>query len=191
MNKLLYFLQPIPYLEFFRDPALVSELSKYLKDNEKILDVGCGYGKILHEIKKIKNIKPFGVDNHIKTSLIPFKKADAENIPFKDKEFDVCLLIDVLHHTKNMKNVIKEASRVSKKVIIKDHFYETGFERVKLKIIDFLFNIIYSIPTPFNFLTIKEWEDMFKSLNLKVIDMNENFKINRFDIINHVFFVLR
>ena len=184
-------LKPVPYLESFRRPAIILELSKYTKNNEKVLDIGCGYGGILYELKKIKNIKPLGIDKHVKTSLIPFIKADGKKLPFKNKQFDVSLMIDVLHHTKNMGNILKEASRVSKKIIIKDHFYETGFQKIRLKIIDFLANVWHNVPLPFNFLTLKEWEQLFESLNLKIVKMNKDFKINRFDIISHVFFVVK
>ncbi|MEM5778408.1 MAG: class I SAM-dependent methyltransferase [Candidatus Aenigmatarchaeota archaeon] len=190
MNKILNILKPIAYLDFFRIPAIINELNKYIKNNESILDVGCGDGKILYEFTKIKNIKPFGVDKYIKKSLIPFIKADGKKLPFDDKQFDVSLLIDVLHHTKNMKVILKEVSRVSKKVIIKDHFYETGFQRIKLKIIDFLFNVLTGTTIPFNFLVLEEWEQLFKSLGLKIVKTNKDFKINRFDVINHVFFVV-
>lgn len=178
------------FLEYFRNTAIVQELSRYLKEGDKVIDIGCGNGKLSHELEKIKSIKPIGVDNYVKTNLISFFKNDIENLPFKDKEFDVSLIVDVLHHSTNIKKVLKEASRVSKKVIIKDHFYETNFQKKMLEFADYLFNRPYNIPTPFNFLTIKEWKELFKSLNIKVIKMNENFKINSFDIIKHVFFVV-
>jgi ubiquinone/menaquinone biosynthesis C-methylase UbiE len=190
MNRILNILKPIPYLEFFRNSAIVEEIKKYLKNKEKVLDVGCGNGKLSYQIKVARKLRITGIDSFYKTKLIPFKKADAERMPFKNKQFDVSIFIDVLHHSRNIKKVLKEAKRVSKRIIIKDHYYETGFQKVRLKTVDFLFNFIVGYDIPLNFLTIREWKENFKSLGLNVIKMNKNFKINRFDIIKHVFFVV-
>jgi ubiquinone/menaquinone biosynthesis C-methylase UbiE len=178
------------HLAIPRNSALVDEFKKYVRGDENILDIGCGDGDIGHRLSKIKNLKVTGVDNHMKTSLIPFKKANAKKLPFKNKEFDVSILVDVLHHERDIKKVLLESSRVSKRIIIKDHFYETKFQKARLTLIDYICNAPFGIPTIFNFLTIEEWKDLFKSLDLKVIKMNKKFKINRLDVLKHVFFVL-
>ena len=180
-----------PYSEDSRNIAIVNELKKYFKNNERVIDIGCGNGRISFELKKIKNIRPFGVDNYIETNSIPFMKTNGEKLHFRNKEFDASLLIDVLHHSNNIKEILGEASRVSRRVIIKDHFYETGFQKIRLKFIDYLCNAPFNIPTPFNFLTLKEWEQLFESLKLKIIKMNTNFKLGKLDSIKHVFFVVR
>ena len=173
-----------------RNSALAGELKKYLRGNERILDIGCGNGDVGFRLGKIGNMKICGIDSHVKNSLIPFKRADAKRLPFKNGEFDVSLLVDVLHHEKDIRRVLSESSRVSRRIIVKDHFYETGFQKAKLKFIDYVCNAPFGVPTVFNFLTIDEWRKLFKSLGLKVIKMNKSFKINSLDIIDHVFFEL-
>ncbi len=97
-----------------------------LKNNSKILDIGCGKGFLLFEIKKIlPNIEICGIDrsNHaIKNSPIEIRKYlnvfDArKNLQFKDKYFDLTISINTLHNFKifDLCNALKEIDRVSKK----------------------------------------------------------------------------
>lgn len=95
--------------------------------NKKILDVGCNTGIILIPLAK-RNYDVVGIDNNpgdidkakknlrkenLPTNIIQL--ADARELPFKDKTFDVILLSDVLEHTSNPKKVAKESLRVLKK----------------------------------------------------------------------------
>ena len=47
-----------------------------------------------------------------------FKFASAENLPFKDKEFDAVVMMDVLEHVLDDKAALEEAERVGKHIII-------------------------------------------------------------------------
>ena len=74
-----------------------------LNSNSKILDIGCGRGKILGSLSsklKLKN-KPLGIDviNHKdKDNRINFKKIDAKNFFSKNKnQFDLILIKQTIH----------------------------------------------------------------------------------------------
>ncbi len=80
------------------------ELKKYIKSGERILDLGCGNGR-LFELFKDKNIKYIGVD--FSEKLIEkarekygeyFQVADVLSLPFPDNYFDSVWSIAVLHH---------------------------------------------------------------------------------------------
>ena len=99
-------------------------LSQYTIPGEKILDLGCGNGRLL-EIFKEMNIEYFGVDNSEKLLEIAKKKypkknfliADALNLPFPNNYFDKIYSIAVLHHipsTEFRLQFLKEAKRVLK-----------------------------------------------------------------------------
>jgi ubiquinone/menaquinone biosynthesis C-methylase UbiE len=47
-----------------------------------------------------------------------FVRADAQNLPFKAKEFDVAVLAEVLEHVPDPVKALKEAKRVAKRVVI-------------------------------------------------------------------------
>ncbi len=101
-------------------------LGDYIKDNDEVLDIGCGNGRFL-EVLSGKILQYTGVDNS--ESLISYAKkwqgekgeficADALELPFKDTTFDTAVSFGVLHHIpskKLRKLFLKEAHRVLKK----------------------------------------------------------------------------
>ena len=99
----------------------------YLGNPKNILDVGGSSGNLAREIKKnLKNISylvldinPQAIKKGVKNNPnLKFILGDAEEIPFKDKEFDLVICKDVLHHCENPKKAVKEIKRVSKDYII-------------------------------------------------------------------------
>lgn len=97
-------------------------LEDYLISGEKILDLGCGNGR-LHELLGGKIIDYYGVDNSDKLITIAkskypegkFQVSDALDISFPDNFFDKVFSIAVLHHIPldDFRNqFIKEARRV-------------------------------------------------------------------------------
>jgi len=96
-----------------------------IKEKEKILDLGCGNGR-LFEVLKEKNISYFGVDFSeemvkIASQRYPnafFQKANALSLPFKDNFFDKIFCFAVFHHIPSLDlriEFLKEAKRVLKK----------------------------------------------------------------------------
>ena len=95
-----------------------------LNSNSKILDIGCGRGKILGSLSsklKLKN-KPLGIDviNHKdKDNRINFKKIDAKNFFSKNKnQFDLILIKQTIHLLDL--NTIKKLLFLSKKNLSKN-----------------------------------------------------------------------
>lgn len=114
--------------DFSRTRSFVWEelkpLAQYIIPGEKILDLGCGNGRLL-QIFKGMNIEYFGVDNSEKLIEIAkekypenkFQVADALNLPFPENFFDKIYSIAVLHHIPSEEfklQFLKEAKRVLK-----------------------------------------------------------------------------
>lgn len=91
-----------------------------IKQTDKVLEVGCGAGHILEQVKYGKL---FGIDIsgiQIQRSgkrlgdRVELKKAPGEKIPYADKFFDKVLCSEVIEHVLDPREVLKEMSRVLK-----------------------------------------------------------------------------
>ena len=96
-----------------------------LNSKSKILDIGCGKGFLLYELKKILSSKHiYGVDiskyaiknSHpeVKSNLI---LSSSTNLPFPSNYFDFVFSINTFHnlYIYDLENSIKEMNRVAKK----------------------------------------------------------------------------
>ena len=99
--------------------AMVKQLISKIKPG-RVLDVGCGTGKILAELKK-QGWQVWGVDaepaaaKECQKRDIKIKIADATiRMPFKDNFFNAILALDFLEHVNDDKTVIRGIKRVLK-----------------------------------------------------------------------------
>lgn len=92
-----------------------------IKNNMRILDVGCGAGHLLRAIRtKNKKCTLYGTDININIRKVEIPKckikiADARVLPFSNNFFDIIFAADVLEHIKNTDKAIKEIRRVLKR----------------------------------------------------------------------------
>lgn len=86
---------------------------------KKTLEVGCGTGIILSEVVKFSE-ESWGIDlssgmlEESKRKGLNVKKANAIELPFDDKTFDVVYSFKVLAHIPDVGNVIEDINRVLK-----------------------------------------------------------------------------
>lgn len=120
-------------------------IENYKLDNKsKVLDVGCGKGFLLYEIKKIlPKIKIYGIDSseyaiknskeEIKSNLI-IHNAN-KKFPFDDNEFDLVFSINTLHNLKifDLKIALKEMNRVGKNGYLCLESYRSELELFNLE----------------------------------------------------------
>ncbi len=151
-----------------RNKYLADYLCKFVSHGESLLDIGCAEGTIPYLMSQKKNITVSGADIYFKSEpLIPFIQYEGYTLPFKDKQFNYTMAVDVLHHCKDIKGTLQEMMRVSHRIIIKDHYYNNGWDRFLLKLFDISANTPYGIKIMFNFKKWEEWEQIFKELNLE------------------------
>jgi len=105
---------------------LQEKLEFKFHSGEKVLEIGVGLGTDLVEYAK-NGANCSGIDLHedqinltklnFQLRNLPYtelKVADAENLPFDDKQFDFVVSFGVLHHTPNTEKAISEVFRVLK-----------------------------------------------------------------------------
>ncbi len=89
------------------------------KENQLLLDVGCGTGHYLH----LLNCQVVGVDPSLellkKAKHGFFMQGRAENLPFKDNYFDYVISLTAVQNFDDIEKGLKEINRVAKdKVVI-------------------------------------------------------------------------
>lgn len=104
----------------YRAKRIAKSIVAYIKSNDRVLDVGSGNGLVAEELLKLKKVSLIAVDvtSRYNLSAIEIKLYDGKRLPFKDKAFDLVLLLFVLHHAKNPRLVLKEAARVTKNLVL-------------------------------------------------------------------------
>jgi SAM-dependent methyltransferase len=135
-----------------------------LKPTDKILDIGCGKGFLVHDFKEGLpgsqvagiDVSHYAVENAME-SVKPFiKQGNAISLPYEDKSFDLVVSINTLHNLRiyDLMLALKEIERVGKqhKYIIMDS-YRNENEKV---------NLMYWQLTCECFFTPEEWEWIFK-----------------------------
>jgi ubiquinone/menaquinone biosynthesis C-methylase UbiE len=87
---------------------------------------------------------------------------DGQTLPFGDGTFDCVMIVDVLHHTQNVKKVMHEARRVCRRyILVKDHYWERRLDQACLRVADYLGNAAYGISAPHRYLRLEEWMALF------------------------------
>lgn len=115
-----------------------------LPDNAKILDMGCGKGFLLYEIKKLLpnctvkgyDISEYAIENskeEIKENLFVHKVQDKTE--FDDNEFDLVFSITTFHNLNVMelKDAVKEMDRIGKNKYLVVESYRNDAELFNLE----------------------------------------------------------
>jgi ubiquinone/menaquinone biosynthesis C-methylase UbiE len=164
---------------------MCEECSDFIKQGDKILDFGCGPAISSKSFKDYFNADIVGADiEDNRIFSIPFQMIgdlEIEKLPFNDLSFDVVLVSYVLHHTKNPKVILKEVSRVAKRVIVYEDLPQGWFSKMRCWFHEFTYsNFIQKTDHCFSFKTEKEWKKLFDELRLKIIGQKKvtsTFKI--------------
>jgi ubiquinone/menaquinone biosynthesis C-methylase UbiE len=94
-------------------------LAGHLDRGDSILDVGCGTGYLVNQVREIYGVEPTGVDiRDARAAPISFRSFDGTSIPFPDSSFDHVLVSYVLHHANDPLTLAQECRRVARRSVI-------------------------------------------------------------------------
>lgn len=105
-------------LDLVNDYFLKKALSRCT--NGKVLDVGCGTGKMLRQIIGDYELHGIDVNERIleyaksQGGKIEYKAGDSSDLPYENGQFDLVMCHSVLHHIENPGKTISEIIRVAK-----------------------------------------------------------------------------
>lgn len=88
-------------------------VQSYLEGGDFVLDVGCGRGDILKDLKRRENIAAFGIDpiTGVEDEEINFRELKAERIGEMGENFDLIFSVYSLHHFDDPEKFLKGARR--------------------------------------------------------------------------------
>jgi len=149
----------------------VGKIKKFLNKNNSILDIGSGTCNV-YEVLLKKGYNVVGLDVRHFSFVENIKPVlyDGDKIPFEDNTFDVALLLTVLHHLPYPEKIIKEAMRVSKKVIIIEDIYSNIFSQYLTYFFDCICNLEF-IGHPHTNKDDKQWKDVFLQHGLNIMNI--------------------
>jgi len=143
-------------------------LLPFLNKGEKLLEVGAGNGALLvllgNEGMKMQSLDIADKSLFKEVNVTVY---DGEKFPFSDKQFDVCQLITMLHHTTNAEELIREAKRVSNRIMVMEDIYESPFQKYITWFTDSVVNWEF-YGHPHTNLTDLEWKQLFERNGLTV-----------------------
>lgn len=145
-----------------------------------MLDVGCGNGRLLHELGLFRKINAHGIDivaPHSPYADVPITTFDGQRLLFPTNSFDVVLICYVLHYLTrdHAKRLLEDALRVARGhlVLIEDTLPAFGLlyqlrNRFHRKFSDLHYGTsggsYCSSGNEEMFLTFGEWEMLLRSL---------------------------
>lgn len=153
-----------------------------VKENFKVLDLGCGDGSLLAALRHDKNIIGHGIDIQIKQLMncvqkgIPVVQCDLNKLPldFEDNSYDLVILNQTLQQLNHPEKLILEILRIGNEAILSfPNFGSRGIRwqfllSGKMPITDELPNKWYNTPN-IKLLTIKDFYDFCYDNSIEII----------------------
>ncbi len=161
-------------------PRRVASLSRLLSAlvprAARLLDFGCGDGLLASLMRSERpDIEVRGADVLVRERThIPVDRIEGERLPYEDRTFDAVMMIDVLHHTRDPVVQLREASRVSRGIVlIKDHLADPWLAVPRLRFMDFVGNAHHGVALTYNYWPSGRWHSAFREANLAEEVWNE------------------
>ena len=156
-----------------RGRVLSAHAADMLPLEARVLDVGCGDGRLAALIKQQRpDLTIAGIDVLARPgSFIPVELFDGTTIPYEAGSFDAVMFVDTLHHTADPAVLLREGIRVAKRgLLIKDHTRDGLLAGPTLRFMDEVGNARHGVALPHVYWSRSEWMDAFGTLGLRVED---------------------
>jgi len=161
--------------------STLSIIERWVEEGTKVLDLGCGNGEILFELKKTKKITGLGVEieeNNIEECLLKNINVIEQNIDdglinFSNNSFDVVILSQTIQVLKNPNTALEEITRIGKTCIVTIPNFGHWRSRIsllisgKMPVTQPLPDSWYGTPN-IHLCTLKDFENLCNDLSISI-----------------------
>ncbi|MCR4311949.1 MAG: class I SAM-dependent methyltransferase [Candidatus Uhrbacteria bacterium] len=153
-----------------RAHAIVDDIAPYLQHDDRVLEIGAGSC----QVSTVLMAKSFDVtmvdvvDKSLIDGVSPIVY-DGKHLPFRDREFDVALFLNVLHHIADPDAALREAKRVARRIVIHEDIYNSIWQKYLTFGMDSVTNLEF-IGHPHTNRDDAGWKQTFAAHDLTLVD---------------------
>ena len=150
--------------------VLAEALAPHLPASGRVLDVGCGDGRLAERILALRpGLRLEGIEVKPRPGTrIAVTGFDGRHIPFQDGAFDAAIAVDTFHHAEDADALLAECARVARLVVVKDHLRDPWLARPTLRFMDWVGNRRHGVSVPDDYWRRRRWEEAFARAGLAV-----------------------
>lgn len=160
--------------------VLSHHLEALLPVNGHILDIGCGDGTLDRSLQTLRpDLRIEGIDVLVRPEAkIPVREFDGLVIPYPRDAFDCVVFVDVLHHSHDAIQLLREAKRVARSfIVIKDHRRNGFLAQQTLRFMDDVGNKRFGVNLPHHYWSQEQWNSAFSEVELDVVQWKQDLAI--------------
>jgi hypothetical protein len=169
--------------------TLAAELNKLKVPGAevKLLDYGCGTMSFSERLQQDGHIASFmgmdtypAPDNAAGTKWAYYRQIPGDGIDESAGRFDVAIVLDVLHHASvaDQVKILRSLARMSRHVLVKDHFEYGFFSRQILRLADWYGNYAYGVNVPDRYFDQETWRKLVEQAQLKELKLLAGVRVH-------------